>query len=161
MKWSVITLFVLVATHPVDGRDEGAVTDSPARTRFEESLRWNLSAGDPSEGARIEVRGNQVKITLTGNKLWNAATAASEAKYFGLLCLLWDIQARDEDPGRYVLRDSFYVTLVQRADKVVARAVVNRTDFPTLSDLNNAILLARSQVRDILRGQAIQSSARP
>ena len=73
---------------------------------------------------------------------------------------MWDIEARDEDPQEYVLRDSFDVTLVQEPDKVPARALVNRTDFPTVADLNTAILLTKSQVRDILKGQAVQANER-
>jgi hypothetical protein len=71
---------------------------------------------------------------------------------------LWDTQASEEDRDEYVLSDSFDVTLVQEPDKIVAKAVVKRADFPTVADLYNAILLAKSQVRDILRGQALQSS---
>lgn len=159
MKWIVITLFVLIANHLADGQDERVGLGEAHREKFEEALRWKLSAGDPSGDTRIEVSGNQVRIKLTGTKFWNDATAAFDAKYFGLLCLLWDIEARDEDPHEYVLSDSFHVTLVQEPDRIVARALVNRADFPTIADLNTAILLTKSQVRDILKGQAIQSNA--
>ena len=158
MKWIVITLFVLVANHLADGQDERAGLGEAHREKFEDALRWKLSAGDPSGDTKIEVSGNQVRITLTGSKFWNEATAAFDAKYFGLLCLLWDIEARYEDQREYALTDSFDVTLVQEPDKIMARALVNRADFPTIADLNTAILLTKSQVRDILKGQAIQSN---
>ena len=158
MKWIVTTLFVLIANHLADGQDEKAGLGEAHREKFAEALRWKLSAGDPSGDTRIEVSGNQVRITLTGSKFWNDATAAFDAKYFGLLCLLWDIQARDEDQHEYLLSDSFDVTLVQAPDRIVARALVNRADFTTIADLNTAILLTKSQVRDILKGQAIQSN---
>src|SRR5258708_37579000 len=156
MKWIVITLFVLLANHLAVGQDEKGGLGEAHREKFEEALRWKLSAGDPSGETRIEVSGNQVRIKLTGTKFWNDATAAFDAKYFGLLCLLWDIEARDEDPHEDVLSDSFDVTLVQEPDKIMARALVNRADFPTIADLNTAILLTKSQVRDILKGQSIQ-----
>jgi hypothetical protein len=95
---------------------------------------------------------------LTGTKFWSLATAGLDAKYFGLLCLLWEIEARDEDQHEYVLTDSFDVTLLQEPDKIVAKAFVKRADFPTIADLNTAILLTKSQVRDILKGQAVQSN---
>ena len=158
MKWIVITLFVLLATHPADGQGENAGLGKAHRETFEEALRWKLSAGDPSGDTKIEVSGNQVRITLTGHKFWNETTAGLDAKYFGLLCLLWDIEARDEDQHEYVLSDSFDVTLVQEPDKIVARTLVKRADFPTLSALNTAILLTKSQVRDILKGQAVQAN---
>jgi hypothetical protein len=160
MRPIVVTLLLLLAIHPVDGQGEKADQKETRRERFEEALRWKLSTGDPSGDTKIEVSGNQVRITLTGNKSWNQATAGFDAKYFGLLCLMWDIEARDEDPQEYVLRDSFDVTLVQEPDKVAARALVNRTDFPTVADLNTAILLTKSQVRDILKGQAVQANER-
>jgi hypothetical protein len=157
MRRMLITLFVLVATYPAYGQSEKAGRSDHGET-LEEALQWKLSAGDPSGDTKIEVSGNQVKITLTGNKSWNDATAGFDAKYFGLLCLLWDTQASEEDRDEYVLSDSFHVTLIQEPDKIVAKAVVKRADFPTVADLYNAILLAKSQVRDILRGQALQSS---
>lgn len=160
MKWIVSTLFLLIANHLADGQGEKAGLGETHREKFEEALRWKLSAGDPSGDTKIEVSGNHVRITLTGSKFWNQATAAFDAKYFGLLCLLWDIEARDEDQREYVLTDSFDVTLVQGPDRIVARAFVNRADFPTIADLNTAILLTKSQVRDILKGQAIQSKLR-
>jgi hypothetical protein len=160
MRPIVVTLLLLLAIHAGDGQGEKASQKETRRERFEEALRWKLSTGDPSGDTKIEVSGNQVRITLTGNKSWNQATAGFDAKYFGLLCLMWDIEARDEDPREYVLRDSFDVTLVQEPDKVVARALVNRTDFPTVADLNTAILLTKSQVRDILKGQAVQANER-
>jgi hypothetical protein len=159
MKWIVITLFVLIATHPADGQGGNAGLGKAHRETFEEALRWKLSAGDPSGDTKIEVSGNQVKITLTGTKFWNKETAGLDAKYFGLLCLLWDTKAREEDRDKYVLSDSFDVTLVQDPDKIVAKARVNRADFPTIADLNIAIFLTKSQVRDILRGQAVQSNS--
>jgi hypothetical protein len=159
MKWIVTTLFLLIANYLADGQDEKAGLGGAHREKFEEELRWKLSAGDPSGETRIEVSGNQVRITLARTKFWNDATAAFDAKYFGLLCLLWDIEARDEDQHEYLLSDSFDVTLVQGPDRIVARALVNRADFPTIADLNTAILLTKSQVRDILKGQAIQSNA--
>jgi hypothetical protein len=161
MKWILITFVGLIATYPAQGQGEKSGSMEAHREKFEEGLRWKLSAGDPSGDTQIEISGNELKITLTGNKSWNVATAALDAKYFGLLCLLWDTQAREEDQGEYVLRDSFDVTLLQKTDQIVARERVNRADFPTLADLNNAILLTKSQVRDILKGQAIQSNARP
>jgi hypothetical protein len=159
MKWGVIALFQLVLAHPADGQGEKARLGEAGREKFEEALRWKLSAGDPSGDTKIEVRGNQVKISLTGNKFWNQATAGFDAKYFGLLCLLWETEAREENEDEYLLSDTFEVTLVQEPDEIVAKAAVNRADFPTVADLNNAILLAKSQVRDILKGQAVQSNA--
>jgi len=159
MKWIVTTLFLLIGNYLADGQDEKGGLGEAHREKFEEELRWKLSAGDPSGETRIEVSGNQVRITLTGTKFWNDATAVFDAKYLGLLCLLWDIEARDEDQHEYLLSDSFDVTLVQGPDRIVARALVNRADFPTIADLNTAILLTKSQVRDILKGQAIQSNA--
>jgi hypothetical protein len=160
MKWIVTTLFLLIGNCLADGQDEKGGLGEAHREKFEEELRWKLSAGDPSGETRIEVSGNQVRITLTGTKFWNDATAVFDAKYFGLLCLLWDIEARDEGQHEYLLSDSFDVTLVQGPDRIVARALVNRADFPTIADLNTAILLTKSQVRDILKGQAIQSNTR-
>jgi hypothetical protein len=160
MKWIVTTLFLLIGNYLADGQDEKGGLGEAHREKFEEELRWKLSAGDPSGETRIEVSGNQVRITLTGTKFWNDATAVFDAKYFGLLCLLWDIEARDEGQHEYLLSDSFDVTLVQGPDRIVARALVNRADFPTIADLNTAILLTKSQVRDILKGQAIQSNTR-
>jgi hypothetical protein len=161
MKRIMVTLFVLIATHSADGQGEKAGLGEAHREKFEEALRWKLFAGDPSGDAKIEMSGNQVKITLTGKKFWNQATAALEAKYFGLLCLLWDTEARDEDQREQVLSDSFDVSLVQELGaKTVARALVKRADFPTLGELNTAILLTRSQVRDVLKGQAIDSNTR-
>ena len=150
--------FLFIASDPLCGQGEKADSYKGRRQKFEEMLRWKLSSGDPSENTKIEVNGNQIRITLTGGKSWNEATAGFEAKYFGLLCLLWDIEARDEEEGEYMLSDSFDVTLVQAPDKIMAKALVNRADFPTLTDLNSAILLTKSQVRDILKGQAIQSN---
>jgi hypothetical protein len=150
--------FSLIASDPLCGQREKADSDKGWSQKFEETLRWKLSSGDPSENTKVEVKGNQIRITLTGGKSWNEATAGFEAKYFGLLCLLWDIEALDEEEDEYMLSDSFDVTLVQGPDKVVARALVNRADFPTLADLNSAILLTKSQVRDILKGQAVQSN---
>jgi hypothetical protein len=158
MKWIVITFFVLIAAGPADGQGENAGLGKARRETFEEALRWKLSAGDPSGNTKIEVSGNQVRITLTGTKFWSLATAGLDAKYFGLLCLLWEIEARDEDQHEYVLTDSFDVTLLQEPDKIVAKAFVKRADFPTIADLNTAILLTKSQVRDILKGQAVQSN---
>jgi hypothetical protein len=158
MQWIVITLSVLIAARPADGQGENAGLGKAHRETFEEALRWKLSAGDPSGNTKIEVRGNQVRITLTGTKFWSLATAGLDAKYFGLLCLLWEIEARDEDQHEYVLTDSFDVTLLQEPDKIVAKAFVKRADFPTIADLNTAILLTKSQVRDILKGQAVQSN---
>jgi len=151
-------LLVLTAAVQVRGqRKEAGVRESRSEM-FEEALRWKLTNGDPSGTTKVEVSGNQVRITLTGGKFWNEATAGFDAKYFGLLCLLWDTQARDEAQYEYVLSDSFDVTLVQEPDKIVARTLVKRADFPTLSALNTAILLTKSQVRDILKGQAVQST---
>jgi len=151
-------LLVLTAAVQVRGqRKEAGVRESRSE-RFEEALRWKLTNGDPSGTTKVEVSGNQVRITLTGGRSWNEATAGFDAKYFGLLCLLWDTQARDEAQYEYVLSDSFDVTLVQEPDKIVARTLVKRADFPTLSALNTAILLTKSQVRDILKGQAVQST---
>jgi hypothetical protein len=150
--------FFLIASDSLRGQREKPDSDESRRQKFEETLRWKLSSGDPSENTKVEVSGNQIRITLTGGKSWNEATARFDAKYFGLLCLLWDIQARDEEEGEYVLRPSFDVTLVQGPGKIVARALVNRADFPTVTDLNTAILLTKSQVRDILKGQAVQSN---
>ncbi len=150
--------FLLIAIDPLREQGQKANPDEGWRRKFEEALRWKLSSGDPSENTKIEVSGNQIRITLTGGKSWNQATAGFDAKYFGLLCLLWDIEERDEEEGEYVLSDSFDVTLVQAADKIVARALVNRADFPTVTDLNTAILLTKSQVRDILKGQAVRSN---
>ena len=158
MKWIVITLFVLIGACPADGQGENGGLGKAHRETFEEALRWKLSAGDPSGNTKIEVNGNQIRITLTGTKVWNRATAGLDAKYFGLLCLLWDLEARDEDQHEYVLTDSFDVTLLQEPDKIVAKALVKRADFPTIADLNTAILLTKSQVRDILKGQAVQSN---
>jgi hypothetical protein len=158
MQWIVITFFVLIAAGPADGQGENAGLGKARRETFEEALRWKLSAGDPSGNTKIEVSGNQVRITLTGTKFWSLATAGLDAKYFGLLCLLWEIEARDEDQHEYVLTDSFDVTLLQEPDKIVAKAFVKRADFPTIADLNTAILLTKSQVRDILKGQAVQSN---
>jgi hypothetical protein len=160
MKRIVITVLVLIAIHPAAGQGEQTDRKETRREKFEEALRWKLSAGDPSGDTKIEVGGNQIRITLTGNKSWNEATAAFDAKYFGLLCLLWDTEARDENPYEYILRDWFEVTLVQEPNKIVAKTLVNRVDFPTIADLKNAILLTKSQVRDILKGQAVQSNAR-
>lgn len=160
MKRIVITVLVLIAIHPAAGQGEQTDRKETRREKFEEALRWKLSTGDPSGDTRIEVSGNQVRITLIGNKSWNEATAGFDAKYFGLLCLRWDTEAREEDPRAYILRDWFDVTLVQEPEKVVASALVNRTDFPTIADLNIAILLTKSQVRDILKGQAVQANAR-
>jgi hypothetical protein len=151
-------LLVLAAAARVRGQGEEG---SPAKTRsekFEEALRWKLSSGDPSGNTQVEVSGNQVRITLTGGKFWNEATAGFDAKYFGLLCLLWDIEALGEDQHGYALSDSFDVTLVQEPGKIVATALVKRADFPTLSALDTAILLIKSQVRDVLKGQAVQSN---
>jgi hypothetical protein len=159
MRRILALLLVSIAIHPADGQGEKADRKETRPEKFEEALRWKLTTGDPSGETQIAVSGNQIRITLTGNKSWNEATAGFDAKYFGLLCLLWDTEARDEDPNEYVLRDSFEVTLVQGPDKVVARVLVNRTDFPTIADLNTAILLTKSQVRDILKGQAVQSNA--
>jgi hypothetical protein len=158
MQWIVITFFVLIAARPADGQGENAGLGKAHRETFEEALRWKLSAGDPSGNTKIEVSGNQVRIALTGTKFWSQATAGLDAKYFGLLCLLWEIEARDEDQHEYVLTDSFDVTLLQEPDKIVAKAFVKRADFPTIADLNTAILLTKSQVRDILKGQAVQSN---
>jgi hypothetical protein len=151
-------LLVLTAAVRVRGQGEEAGARESRSERFEEALRWRLTSGDPSGNTKVEVSGNQVRITLTGGRSWNEATAGFDAKYFGLLCLLWDIEARDQTQQEYVLSDSFEVTLVQDPDKTMARAVVKRADFPTLSALNSAILLTKSQVRDILKGQAVQSS---
>jgi hypothetical protein len=151
-------LLVLIAAARVHGQGEPAGLREICGERFEEALRWKLSSGDPSGNTKVEVSGSQVRITLTGGKFWNEATAGFDAKYFGLLCLLWDTQARDEAQYEYVLSDSFDVTLVQEPDKIVARTLVKRADFPTLSALNTAILLTKSQVRDILKGQAVQST---
>jgi hypothetical protein len=158
MKWIAVAALVVIAFDPVRGQLEQDGRKETGREKFEEALYWKLSTGDPSGDTRIEVRGNQVRIALCGNKFWNEATAGFDAKYFGLLCLLWDAEAREEDPHEYVLRDSFEVTLLQEPAKIVARAIVNRTDFPTIADLNIAILLTKSQVRDILRGQAVQAN---
>ena len=150
--------FLLAATDPLRGQEEKAKPDEGRHQKFEEALRWKLSSGDPSENTKVEVSGNQIRITLTGGESWNEATAGFDAKYFGLLCLLWDLQARDEEEGEYALNDSFDVTLAQGPDKIIARALVNRADFPTVTDLNTAILLTKSQVRDILKGQAVQAN---
>jgi hypothetical protein len=150
--------FLLTASGSLHGQGEKADSVVGGRQKFEEMLRWKLSSGDPSENTNVEVSGNQIRITLTGGKSWNEATARFDAKYFGLLCLLWEIEARDEEEGEYVLSDSFDVTLIQGPDRIVARTVVNRVDFPTVTDLNTAILLTKSQVRDILKGQAVQSN---
>jgi hypothetical protein len=158
MKWIVMTLFVLIATRPAAGQGESTGVQKAHREKFEEALRWRLSAGDPSGDTKIELRDNQVRITLRGNESWNQATAGLDAKYFGLLCLLWDLKVREEDQCEPVLDDSFEVTLVQEPDKIVAKALVHRADFPTVADLNTAILLTKSQVRDILRGQAVRSN---
>jgi hypothetical protein len=159
MKEIVVAIVALLAIHPAGGQGEKVDRKETPRERFEEALRWKLSTGDPSGDTKIEVSGRQIRITLTGNKSWNEATAAFDAKYFGLLCLLWDTEARDEDPREYVLRDGFEVTLVQEPERVVAKALLNRADFPTTAELNTAILLTKSQVRDILRGQAVQANA--
>jgi hypothetical protein len=159
MSRIVVALLVLAAIHPAAGQGEQTDRKETRREKFEEALLWKLSTGDPSGDTKIEISGNQVRITLTGNKSWNEATAGFEAKYFGLLCLLWDTEAREEDPREYILHDWFEVTLIQEPEKIVARALLNRTDFPTIADLNTAILLTKSQVRDILKGQAIQSAA--
>jgi hypothetical protein len=151
-------LLVLTAAVQVRGqREEAGVCESRSE-RFEEALRWKLTNGDPSGNTKVEVSGNQVRITLTGGRSWNEATAGFDAKYFGLLCLLWDVEAQEQTRQEYVLSDSFEVTLSQDPEKTVARAIVKRADFPTLSALNSAILLTKSQVRDILRGQAVQSN---
>jgi len=160
MKSIVVTTLILFAFHPAGGQDENADRKETPREKFEEAFRWKLSTGDPSGDTKIEISGNQIIITLTGTKSWNEATARFDAKYFALLCLLWDSQARDEDLNEYVLRDSFEVVLFQQPDKAVARARVNRAEYPTMADLKNAILLTKSQVRDILRGQAVQANAR-
>jgi hypothetical protein len=160
MKRIVITVLVLIAIHPVAGQaDQPDRKDARRETFFEEALRWKLSTGDPSGDTQIEVSGSQVRITLTGNKCWNEATASFDAKYFGLLCLLWDTEGREEDQRGYILRDWFEVTLIQEPEKVVTKVLVYRTDFPTIADLNTAILLTKSQVRDILMGQAVQANA--
>jgi hypothetical protein len=108
--------------------------------------------------SRKRCAGSFLRATHPGTPRWNRATAGLDAKYFGLLCLLWDLEARDEDQHEYVLTDSFDVTLLQEPDKIVAKALVKRADFPTIADLNTAILLTKSQVRDILKGQAVQSN---
>ena len=151
-------LLVLIAPARARGQGEQDRLREICGERFEEALRWKLSSGDPSGNTKVEVSGNQVRITLTGGKFWNEATAGFDAKYFGLLCLLWDIETQEETRQEYVLSDSFEVTLSQDPDKTAARAVVKRADFPTLSALNSAILLTKSQVRDILKGQAVKSS---
>src|ERR1700751_2544731 len=115
-------LLVLTAAVQVRGQQEQAGVRECRSERFEEALRWKLTNGDPSGDTRVKVSGNQVRITLTGGRSWNEATAAFDAKYFGLLCLLWDIEARDGEEGEYMLSDSFDVTLVQGPGQIVARA---------------------------------------
>src|SRR5260221_13546793 len=97
MKWIVTTLFLLIANYLAGGQDEKAGLGEDHREKFEEELRWKLSAGGPSGETRIEVSGNQVLITLTGTEVLNDATAAFHAKDFGLLCFLLDIEARDAE----------------------------------------------------------------
>src|SRR5258708_11497016 len=128
MNCVVSTRLLLITKHLADGQGEKAGLAETHREKFEEALRWKLSAGDPSGDTKIEVSGNHVRITLTGSKFWNDATASFDAKYFGLLFLLWDIEARDQNQREYVLTDSFDITLVQSPDWIVARAFLNLTD---------------------------------
>jgi hypothetical protein len=154
------TLSLLITTDPVRGQGNGAGSEEADREKFDTALRWKLSGGDPSGNTKVEVSGNHLTITLTGSKFWNQATAQLNAKYFGLLCLLWDTGAQRDDPRHHVLSDYFDVALSQEVDgRIVAKALVKRADYPSLAELNAAIQLTRSQVRDVLRGQASQSNA--
>ena len=142
------TLSVLIATRPVHGQEKNTGSEEADRQKFETTLRWKLSAGDPSGNTKIEISGNHIRITLTGSQLWNEATAELNAKYFGLLCLLWDVAAQNEDPVHHVLSDSFDVALSQEVDgKTVARPIIKRADFATLAELDAAIQLTKSRVR--------------
>jgi hypothetical protein len=154
-----LTFSVLMVSHPGRGQGNEAGSEEADREKFAAALRWKLSAGDPSGNTKVEVSGNHLTITLTGSRFWNQATAELNAKYFGLLCLLWDTGAQGEDPRHHMLSDYFDVALSQEVDpRIVARALVKRTDYPSLAELNAAIQLTRSQVRDVLRGQASQSN---
>jgi hypothetical protein len=153
-----LTLSVLIAARPVHGQEKNTGSEEADRQKFETTLRWKLSAGDPSGNTKIEISGNHIRITLTGSQLWNEATAELNAKYFGLLCLLWDVAAQNQDPVYHVLSNSFDVALSQEVDgKTVARTIIKRADFATLAELDAAIQLTKSRVRDVIRGRASRS----
>jgi hypothetical protein len=98
--------FLLIASGSLRGQGEKADSVEAGRQKFEEMLRWKRSSGDPSENTNVEVSGNQIRITLTGGKSWNEATARFDAKYFGLLCLLWEIFA-EKHAGHSNCRQAF------------------------------------------------------
>src|SRR5260370_38114916 len=116
MKWIVSTLFLLITNHLADGQGEKAGLAETHREKFEEALRWKLSAGDPSGDTKIEVSVNHVRLTLTGSKFWNEPTPAFDAKNFGRLCFWWDIQRRAENHPDNWLPHLFAVQSVRARD---------------------------------------------